>query len=192
MKKTILCMILLLAWCGSAYGFAGGDGTQGNPYQVQTAAHLDTVRNDLTAYYVQVADIDIASYANWSPIAGGDAGTLFTGFYDGQNYTLSNLTINRSTTDNIGLFGHVGEGAVIQNVRLETVSVEGDRGVGSLIGRVTGNDTTLIMRCYADGGSVVGYDGAIGGLVGSHNSVNETPGGENNPVITQCYANIDV
>ncbi len=192
MKKTILCMILLLAWCGAAYGFAGGDGTQGNPYQVQTAAHLDTVRNDLTAYYVQVADIDVASYTNWTPIAGGGTTDIFTGSYDGQNYTISNLTIDRSGTANVGLFGHVGEGAVIQNVRLETVSVEGLRGVGSLIGRVSGSDTTLILRCYADGGTVVGYDGATGGLVGSHNSVDETPGGENNPVISQCYANIDV
>jgi len=194
MKKAILCLVLILAWCGSAYGqFAGGDGSVGAPYQVETADQLHDVRNDLTAYYEQTADIDLGpDYTNWDPIAGGDTGELFTGSYDGAGYKIENLTINRPDTDNVGLFGHVGEdNAEIKNVRLEGVDVTGAIGVGSLIGRVTGDEDTLIEMCYAVNGTVTG-DRAAGGLIGSHNSETETAGGANNPILSKSYADINV
>jgi hypothetical protein len=203
MKKTVLCMILLLVWCGPSFGFTGsGSGTEVDPYIVNSASLLNEVRDDLTAHYKQTADIlNLSStYANWIPIAGGGSTDSFVGSYNGQAYKITNLSIDRPSTLNVGLFGLLGNGAIIRNVRLEGVSVKGRRGVGSLIGRVTGDTTTLIERCYAVrgdgtdtvGSTVVGYDGATGGLVGSHNSVTETPGGTNNPVISQCFADLDV
>jgi hypothetical protein len=95
------------------------------------------------------------------------------------------------------LFGHVGhvesvtEATVIERVRLVGVQVIGARGSGTLIGRVTGNANTRIKSCCAMNGHVRG-DGATGGLIGSHNSYRETPGGDDNPVTQQCYADIDV
>ncbi|MFP4533838.1 MAG: hypothetical protein ACLFNS_14280, partial [Desulfobacterales bacterium] len=197
MKKAILCMMLLAVWCGPVYGFDGGDGSADDPWQVATNEHLDNVRDDLTAHYIQIDHIDLKDdYPNWEPIAGGGSGDIFTGSYDGDGYKIENLTIDRAGTDNVGLFGHIGEGAVIKNVRLAGVNVAGARGTGSLIGRVTGDTDTLIERSSAvrntdTGGTVVG-DGATGGLVDSHNSATETPGGTDNPVISQCFADIDV
>jgi|GEM_PF-1771008 len=192
MKNLTVCIFLVLIWSPVVFGFSGsGSGTEADPYEVASAALLDEVRDDLTAYYIQTDHIDLSDYSNWTPIAGGGAGTLFAGSYNGDGYKIENLTIDRPNTINVGLFGHVDKGAVIRNVRLETVDVKGARGTGSLIGRVTGNTDTLIERCYAIGGTVVG-DGATGGLVGSHNSDQETPGGTDNPIISQCYADIDV
>ena len=37
---------------GNAAGFAAGDGTEGNPYQVSTPEHLDAVRNYPDAYFI--------------------------------------------------------------------------------------------------------------------------------------------
>ena len=55
------------------------------------------------------------SSAGFVPI--GDA-TKFTGSFDGQGRTISNLTINRPTNDYVGLFGYVGIGGTVQDVGL--------------------------------------------------------------------------
>jgi len=190
MKKLFLCIFLLFIWCAPSHSLTGS-GTEGAPYLVTSAADLDDVRDDLTAYYKQTAPIDLSGVANWVPIAGGGTADEFTGSYDGQHYTISNLTISRSATPNVGLFGHVGRGGVIRNVCLEDVDVVGARGTGSLIGRVTGDQDTLVERCSAVTGTVTG-DAATGGLVGSFNAYRLIFGGTNNPRISQCFADIDV
>ena len=50
MKKMSLFAIvfLMLFTCGFAFGFSGGDGTAGNPYQISTKADLDAVNNNAT------------------------------------------------------------------------------------------------------------------------------------------------
>lgn len=198
---TAAVLFVFLSLHLSGQDFAGGTGTPEDPYQVETAGHLNNVRNYLTSCFKQTADIDLdAVYTNWVPIAGGGTDDVFTGNYDGQDYTISDLSIDRPETNNVGLFGHLGEGsasepAVIRNVELLNVNVTGARGTGSLAGRVTGNIYTLIEYCSASGGSLnrnVTGDAATGGLVGSNNSVQQTPGGTNNPIVSECWADIDV
>ena len=41
--------------------------------------------------FVQVADLDLGGYANWTPL-GGNSQDSFTGTYDGNGYTVSGLT----------------------------------------------------------------------------------------------------
>ncbi len=127
----------------------GGDGSSDKPFEISTAADLDDVRNYLgdenTKYYfLQTADIDLSGYSNWEPIGGGGTTDIFQGHYDGAGYTISNLTINRPSTPNVGLFGHIGpldsefvNSLSIKNVHLEDVDVKGARGTGALVGRVT-------------------------------------------------------
>lgn len=92
----------------------------------------------------------------------------------------------------MGLFGHVGRGAIIKNLELTNVTVVGGRGSGTLVGRVTGDNTNLIENCSAVIGTVVG-DGATGGFVGSHNSYVENPGNrDDHPILSKSYADIDV
>ncbi len=64
--------------------------------------------------------------AGWTPI--GDATTGYTGEFDGHraSYKISNLFINSSATSGnvyAGLFGVLGTGAEVKDVRLEGVSV---------------------------------------------------------------------
>ena len=49
------------------------------------------------------ADIDLSGIEEWIPI--GNVDFPFSGSFDGQNKTISNLTIQNATTDNQGLFG---------------------------------------------------------------------------------------
>jgi len=85
----------------------------------------------------------------WEPI--GTESNPFTGVYDGDGKTISNLYINRKATtpsgayfsdgeDNIGLFGLVQEGttadAAIYNLGIINPVVSGRRATGSLVGKV--------------------------------------------------------
>ena len=115
--------------------FAGGRGTEVSPYQVATAEQLNKVRDHLDKHFIQTADIDLSGYSTgegWMPIgdrSGSNASnysdTAFTGSYNGGNFTISNLTINRpnwgdtwaegSDKYGLGLFGFIN-GSTIKNL----------------------------------------------------------------------------
>ena len=111
------------------------------------------------------------SGAGWAPIGvfsdDGNASNdlAFTGVFEGNGNTLSNLFINRSTTDYAGLFGHVfGE---VRNVGLVAADVTGRNNVGALVGW---NEARTVTGAWVSG-SVSGV-GNVGGLVGqNHGSV---------------------
>jgi len=185
-----------------------GDGTLNNPYQVSNFYHLNSARDELAAYYVLANNltalspgyIELAGPAansgqGWEPIGYG-ANNRFVGSFNGNGYTISDLFINRPLTDNVGLFGHIGisspsSATTISNVCLLNVSVTGKRGVGALVGRVTGNQLTLIKNAGVIGGYVSG-NGATGGLVGSNNSFQETGAADRNPQIQTSFAKVNV
>jgi len=139
---------------------------------ISTPAELDAIRSDLAGDYVLGADIDLAGYANWEPI--GTELTPFTGKIDGSVYDISNLTIDRATTDNVGLFG-VCEFNVLDNnpnlinITITGVNVTGKDNVGALAGKITTNQQVspefdLALNC-SSAGAVVGASN-VGGLIG--------------------------
>ncbi len=151
--------------------FAGGAGTVDQPYIIKTADQLDKVRYRLGSYFKLDADIDLSSYgtaydggAGWRPIA--DASGPFTGNFDGAKHTVSNLFINRAAASGVGLFGCFGPGAVIKNLRLEQLNVNGGAGTGSLAGYSEGTATQkiVIQNVYAAG--TLSAVTNCGGLVG--------------------------
>jgi len=177
------------------YGFAG-EGTLENPYQVTSASQLQSINDNLSASYVLTADIDLTGYTypdgslGWKPI--GDNTIRFTGNFDGQGHYIKGLMINRPDTDNVGLFGHIGTSdtaspTVIKNIILIDVDITGNRGSGSLVGRVTGNANTLIENSGVINGTVRGT-GSTGGLVGSNNSFTLTGAADRNPVINKSFS----
>jgi hypothetical protein len=154
---------------------------------VYTADELNEVRNDLSGSYILMSDIDLSDtvwgqvYAQangtggWEPI--GTSSEPFTGTFDGNGYAISNLFINRSDTDFIGLFGYISGGASVQNVRLVDVDVTHNNNVtGSLVGKL---ESSTVSGSYAEG-AVKGTEN-VGGLVGS-----------NSGTITNSYAAVDV
>jgi hypothetical protein len=188
--------------------YTEGSGTEGDPYMIENWYQLDAVRNGLTAHYKlkNTLDKDTAGYTElassvadggkgWNPI-GIDINTSFLGVFDGDGKLIKDVRINRPTTPNIGLFGHVGNSSastVVKNVGMQNTEVRGARASGTLIGRVTGNISTVVENCFSSGGFVYG-DAATGGLVGSFNSYRENPGQAENfrPIMRRCYADIDV
>jgi hypothetical protein len=149
-------------------GFAGGDGSAGDPYQITTAEQLNAVRNDLSAHYILENDIDLTESVygevyggeGWIPI--GNYGNDFKGAFDGGGHTIRGLYINAPDEGNIGLFGSAS-GGVIKNLGLTGVDVTGSTFTGGLVGYAWG---TTVENCFAVG-VVKGSGDRLGILIGT-------------------------
>ena len=106
MIAVLLCILLLprLAARGAVSPFAGGQGTETEPYLIGTEAQLRTVGDYLDAHYKLIADITVTG-SDWEPI--GTRTDPFTGCFDGNRHTISGLAGNAIApgTAYQGLFG---------------------------------------------------------------------------------------
>ena len=186
-------------WDGSvAESFAGGKGTKDDPYQIATGSQLAYFAKRVNAeeygekyadtYFELTEDIDLGG-KEWTPVGetvadlimGGHEYFVFSGNFDGNGYTIKNLTIGTETSpysgDVCGLFGATS--GTIEDVVLENVSINyvggnhssgyGFRMGGALVGYSMGdivncNVIGLDMKAGSDG-SYVALN-SIGGLVG--------------------------
>lgn len=147
--------------------FAGGSGTEDDPYLIADAKQLDNVRNHLKSHFKLVSDIDldIAPYnegEGWEPI--GDYEEPFRGSLDGNGKTIKGLYINREDMEDVGFFAWLGKGAVVRNVRLENVNVVGGDWVGALVGW---GYKAQISNVHVSGSVAGRYQ--VGGLAGGIN-----------------------
>jgi len=85
----------------------------------------------------------------------------FEGVFDGAGHTIAKLTIQRSEMNHVGLFGYVQEG-IIEDVRLEDVSIVGKMFVGSIVGSLTEG---RVKDVFVEGVRVIG-EHSVGGIVG--------------------------
>ena len=102
----------------------------------------------------------------WQPI--GNNLNSFSGIFNGNNYTISNLMIKRPGSAYIGLFAMINNSARIESVNLNKVDIVGRKLVGALVGKNIGG---TIRNIQLDGNSsttsiVVGMESQVGGLVG--------------------------
>ncbi|WP_455667664.1 PL29 family lyase N-terminal domain-containing protein [Phocaeicola sp.] len=143
-----------------------------NSYSISTAGELEYLAqkvNSGTGYentsFTLTRDIDLSG-RNWIPIGiyGWPNGRPFKGTFDGQEYTISRLTI-KSSQSGLGLFGYSDSGATIKNITLLSPQIE--CGEYSMIGALTGYSYgATIMNCYVKGGEIKSKGSFIGGLIG--------------------------
>ncbi len=171
MKKSILylCMLLSLSihtLAQIATPPSGGDGSSGNPYQIATLENLYWIRfsGEWDKYYIQTADIDASATSSWNSGAGwepiGITNQEFTGQYDGNNKTISGLTLNRAAQSAQGLFSVV-EGGTFKNLGLTNVNITAYNSSGALV--ALGTNIT-VQNCYSTG-TISLNSGSSGGLV---------------------------
>ncbi|MBB6672924.1 S-layer homology domain-containing protein [Cohnella nanjingensis] len=147
-----------------------GDGTSSNPYLIHTGSQLNKIRGeylDASLYFKLTANIDLSGFAGgtgWVPIGTWDH--PFIGHLDGNGYKISGLKIADSSRDYAGLFGYVGGGGYIANVKMEKANIDGGNWLGSLVAM---NDGGTIENSSASG-SLTGTKG-VGGLVGSNRGI---------------------
>lgn len=195
-------------WSGKkAVNYAGGNGTEEQPYIIKTAAQLykmvfeHTVANDEEAWFVLEADIklnDVTSpdwvakknLNSWLAVANVD--NAFRGHFDGKGHVVSGLYVNNTVNFyRSALFPIIGKGATIENVGIInssinlSIEVEETYGaaIASYVSRWTNGeaydeaDIPVISQCFAD--TTVSIKGVhAGGIVA----------GVCNPVIIKnCY-----
>src|SRR5690606_21259132 len=128
----------------------------------------------LNGKYLQTQDIDLSDFSEnggWPGI--GADNKHFVGVFNGQGFTIRNLTIDRDGFDqanghglNQGLFAYVGLNAVLKNLRLGTVLIRGGaRGV--YVAAFVGRDSGHIINSAAINGTLDAFSHS-GGLVGSN------------------------
>ena len=161
-----------------------GNGTQDDPYRINSAKlllKLSTEYNKDPAsfagkHWKQTAEIDMTG-VKFTPIG---ISTAFSGTYDGGNHAIKNLTIASAAT-NVGLFGTVGNNAVIKNVVLDdTCAISASNKscrVGGIAGYINASGTNTIENCVNRAtvtssatpsfGSSPSYAGGIVGVIAS-------------------------
>lgn len=90
----------------------------------------------------------------------------FKGTYDGNNKTISNLTVNAPNSNYQGLFGYTSK-AVIKNVTLANCNITGKQYTGGIVGYAS--TSTAIENCHVNGNiNATASDASEhGGIVGS-------------------------
>ena len=136
---------------------------------VNTVTDLDNVRTNLGGTYALGRDIDATGTGGFTPI-GNDNGPVasFRGLFDGQNWTISGLTIDASSGV-AGLFGF--NSGTIQNVNLVNVTVAATKDGQVLGGLVGHNEASGTISNVSVSGTVGGLFNSLlsGGLVGLNN-----------------------
>ena len=134
----------------------------GSVYQVSTGTQLAWIAyqvnvNGNTSIKFTITDtIDLSSYY-WYPI--GTSTYKFTGECNGQYRIIDGLhTLSNTNGGVVGLFGWVGNGAIIQQTYVRTTGLTGDSCSGGIAGRVDGGAQFIknIVEGNIYGGDYVG------------------------------------
>ena len=179
----------------------------------------DELKEQLSSHYRLANNIDASLASTWNndggfmPIGVGacDSGTQqcdtatadrqvtgsparFSGRFDGANFKISGLTVNRQSSY-LGLFGAVGDGGVIANLKLTSAKITNPavRSVqvggiefsygGLLVGQMLGGTIDNVHVAGTLSGVGSGYGGVVGALEQSGN-------GEISGIIKDSMANV--
>ena len=176
-KLRAICVLLAITWIGCtprlinnigslrengvcdsmASPFGNGAGTSTQPYLICSAAQLQAISSgDLTANYRLMQNLDLSGIT-FSSI--GESGNSFTGSFDGNAHTISNLSP-------VALFGSVGNGGLVTNFSLANVSIPLSNNTGTVANElidgtlshiaVTGTRPVTVNSSFANVGGVLG------------------------------------
>ena len=160
-----------------------GDGSEENPYTISRTLELDSLSKRVNAgnsyeckYFKLTKDIEFSHEGKWEgSLTNTDdlienytaIGTVkhgFMGIFDGNGKNIRGIRINKTSDNHQGLFGYLGGGAVVENVRLADVVILGYYYTGGIAGENKGE----IRKCTVDSVLIKSIDKVYyhGGVVG--------------------------
>ena len=170
MKKLLLFLSMFVCFFMEASEQPEGLGTEESPFLITTISNLVWLQENISdtniipsgSYFKQTQNINAVDTKNWD--SGNGFLPILTNVYisinyDGGNYCISNLYINRPEEDYIGLFGKL-ENSTIKNMKLYG-EIKGCEFVGSIAGMI--KNTTMLSNEFH--GKVIG-EASVGGLIG--------------------------
>ena len=202
---ALLCGAVLLAHPSAAWAEMSGDGSKDAPYQIRTAADLkafaDKVNNngETTACAVLMGDVNLNG-SEWTPI--GNNNKPYTGTFDGNNKTISELSID-SNARYAGLFGRIDYNGTVKNLALANSTIrcsDSTADVGGICGLNLGSISNCRNSGSVEGSGSLAYVGGIcgvnwGSITNCSNSGSVTGSGyvggicgqNDGGTITNCY-----
>ncbi len=168
--------------------------TKENGYMwVKTLDQLQAMKTNLAGNYALNDSIDAIPTNEWNGGKGfksigsiGEEENPFTGKFDGLDYNIFGLTINRDEEENVGLFGYT-DGATINNVTLVAGNITGGDNVGSVVGYAKNTNISNVTNSVEVSGN-----SNVGGVVGKFESEDGSNELKNivNIGVTKGYASV--
>ena len=177
-----------------------GEGTAASPYLIDSADKLAALRDKVNGgeayegvYFKLTSGITLSG--EWTAIGNGTrssktySGNAFKGIFDGDDNTISGLTIASTSDKNaaVGLFGVV-DGGTVKNLTLNDVNINvansnlAGAAIGMMLNGATADNITV-------NGAVTGNDG-VGGIVGRLIIDGTIANCINNASVTSSYGGI--
>ena len=129
--------------------YAGGIGTDSDPYEIATVGQLEALGEnpfDWDKSFELISDIDMGGTIYDESIIG----YMFTGSFDGKGHTISNLKIFNLRIDSIrnGLFYVIGSEGCVSNLNIENAKMSSKTGI---VGAITSSNWGTIDNCTVSG-----------------------------------------
>ena len=156
----------------AATDFAGGSGTEADPYQITDGAQLAKIAKDVEngtvykdAYFRLENDIDLSAH-RWNPIGvykwyegGATEDRMFAGFLDGNGKTITGLIVDERTEKNrAGLFGQIAYTGAATNVGVKDLNIVDARIYATNEGMEKNSSTILAGFVMANSGHTIRFD----------------------------------
>ena len=185
--RTVLILLLaVLGYSGARAEELGGynfdtEGTgTAKVYLIKTETDLENLAayvnagNDcegLTFKLHNIITMTAVAAGQSNHTAIGTSDRQFRGTFDGNEKTITGLTINQPNADCQGLFGVIGTHSIVKKVTLADCHITGKEYVGGIAGRAegqTGSYTSQILECHVNGTIAATASGADshGGIAG--------------------------
>lgn len=168
--------------------FAAGDGTQDNPFQIETAAQLAYFAKTVNEgswydgkYIILKNNINLNNQ-EWTPI--GNDRNPFKGNFNGDNHTVTGMQISNPSKDYVGLFGECTKhniNSAIKNITVRNSDICGKSHVGAIVGYA---GEINIENCRSIANKING-ERRVGGICGYF-------GGNPDGKVSQCYNSSEV
>lgn len=144
--------------------------------EITNIEELNAVRDNLNGKYILMNDVDLSSVTDWVPI--GNKDVPFTGVFNGNGYSVKNLSVTEADNKSIGLFGEI-KNATVANVYIDNINVKINYPyqVTYCVGAVAGVvNSSNVLNCSASGCVDVTAGGTlcIGGIAGYVSEGNST------------------
>ena len=145
-----------------------GEGTKTSPYLITEENQIVALANgelSYSAYYQLENDIKLRSY-EWKPICNPNLYENFSGTFDGNGHTISNLKIGSlgSNYSYLGLFGN--NTGTIKNLNLEITNINTNVDHNAFVGGIAAVNSGTIDNCRVSG-NITATGGTVGGIVGN-------------------------
>ena len=209
-RSAALLLSTVVGLSGISYVPAAGTTAKaaGNAIEIASEAELAKIGKDsshpMDGDYVLTKDLELSG--DWTPIGGGSGAEycmvtgnrVFSGTFDGQGHSISNLTISRTGStaefNQSGLFAMIGSDdsadyAEVKNLVFSDVDITQTLGKGDSIGALAGdvNGYVKIDNVAVLSGTITAVGGNGGDLLGMGGILGQTKTNSQGVSLTNLY-----